>query len=77
MKKRSVLAVVSLAAGAAIAAISPPPGGDASAAAAEPVHALGALDEAGDVGRLVDSASGATTATTGLLTTAVSGAQPL
>ncbi|MEV2253311.1 hypothetical protein AB0I94_22465 [Streptomyces sp. NPDC050147] len=49
MKKRSVLAVASLAAGAVIAAISPPQGAD-TAETREPSHAAGALDVIGDVG---------------------------
>ncbi|MGW5861589.1 hypothetical protein ACWFRJ_05360 [Streptomyces sp. NPDC055239] len=48
MKKRSVLAVVTFAAGAVIAAISPPPGAD-TADTAGPVHSTGAVDELGDV----------------------------
>jgi hypothetical protein len=47
MKKRSVLAVVSLAAGAVIAAISPPPGAD-TADTREPAHAADTMDEIGD-----------------------------
>ncbi|MGW6026222.1 hypothetical protein [Streptomyces sp. NPDC055099] len=43
MKKRSVLAVASLAAGAVIAAISPPQGAD-TADVREPARATGALD---------------------------------
>ncbi|MGW7071083.1 hypothetical protein ACWGII_28045 [Streptomyces sp. NPDC054855] len=50
MKKRSVLAVASLAAGAVIAAISPPQGAD-TADVREPVHPAGALDVAGDAGQ--------------------------
>lgn len=50
MKKRSVLAVASLAAGAVIAAISPPQGAD-TADAREPAHAAGALDVIDDVGQ--------------------------
>ncbi|WP_299534648.1 hypothetical protein [uncultured Streptomyces sp.] len=76
MKKRSVLAVVSLAAGAVIAAISPPPGGDA-AAAAEPAHSLGVLDGVGDLGQLVDDASGTATSTAGSVTSTVDGARTL
>ncbi|WP_367038719.1 hypothetical protein [Streptomyces sp. Je 1-332] len=55
MKKRSVLAVASLAAGAVIAAISPPQGAD-TADAREPAHAVGALDEIGDTAPSVEGA---------------------
>ncbi|GAA3114446.1 hypothetical protein ACFQ0X_42070 [Streptomyces rectiviolaceus] len=54
MKKRSVLAVASLAAGAVIAAISPPPGAD-TADTREPAHAAGTLDESGDAEPWADS----------------------
>lgn len=50
MKKRSVLAVASLAAGAVIAAISPPQGAD-TADAREPARAAGALDMIGYAGQ--------------------------
>ncbi|MFD3579150.1 hypothetical protein [Streptomyces sp. NPDC058644] len=55
MKKRSVLAVASLAAGAVIAAISPPQGAD-TADTREPAHAAGVLDEIGDTEPWADSA---------------------
>ncbi|MEV6752927.1 hypothetical protein [Streptomyces sp. NPDC051214] len=50
MKKRSVLAVASLAAGAVIAAISPPQGAD-TADVREPARAAGALDVLDDAGQ--------------------------
>ncbi|WP_103530154.1 hypothetical protein [Streptomyces sp. SM11] len=75
MKKRSVLAVVTLAAGAVIAAISPPPGGGDTVHAAEPPVSLGALDDVSDLGTLVDGAAGATTSTAGTVTSTVEGAQ--
>lgn len=63
MKKRSALAVLTFATGVVIAAISPHPGdGDAAHAAAQPVS-LGALDDAGGLGKLVDGAAGATAST--------------
>lgn len=75
MKKRSVLAAVTLAAGAVIAAISPPPGGGDTAHAAEPPVSLGALDNVGELGTLVDGAAEATTSTAGTVTSTVEGAQ--
>lgn len=54
MKKRSVLAVASLAAGAVIAAISPPQGAD-TADTREPARAAGALDEVGAAEQWADS----------------------
>ncbi|MFD7749945.1 hypothetical protein ACFV2V_21565 [Streptomyces sp. NPDC059698] len=75
MKKRSVLAAVTLATGAVIAAISPPPGGGDTAHAAEPAVSLGALDDVGDLGKLVDGAAGATTSTAGTVTSTVEGAK--
>ncbi|PCG85949.1 hypothetical protein CIB93_11645 [Streptomyces sp. WZ.A104] len=75
MKKRSVLAVVTLATGAVIAAISPPPGGGDSAHAAEPPVSLGALDNVGDLGKLVEGAADTTTSTAGTVTTTVSEAR--
>lgn len=75
MKKRSALAVVTLAAGAVIAAISPPPGGGDTAHAAEPPVSLGALDDVGALGTLVDGAAGATTSTAGTVTSTVEDAQ--
>ncbi|MEU3056766.1 hypothetical protein [Streptomyces griseus] len=75
MKKRSVLAVVTLATGAVIAAISPPPGGGDAAHAAEPPVSLGALDDVGDLGKLVDGAAGATTSTAGTVTSTVEDAR--
>ncbi|MFE5243420.1 MULTISPECIES: hypothetical protein [unclassified Streptomyces] len=69
MKKRSALAVLTFATGAVIAAISPHPGdGDVARAAGQPVS-LGALDDAGGLGGLVDGAAGATAST---VTTVVS-----
>ncbi|MFJ8975177.1 hypothetical protein [Streptomyces sp. NPDC102282] len=63
MKKRSALAVLTFATGVVIAAISPHPGdGDAAHAAGQPVS-LGALDDAGGLGELVDGAAGATAST--------------
>ncbi|MGW1701570.1 hypothetical protein ACWCQI_24085, partial [Streptomyces griseus] len=70
MKKRSVLAALTLATGAVIAAISPPPGGGDTAHAAEPPVSLGALDNVGELGTLVDGAAGATTSTAGTVTSA-------
>lgn len=75
MKKRSVLAVVTLATGAVIAAISPPPGGGDTAHAAEPAVSLGALDDVGDLGKLVDGAAETTSSTAGTVTTTVSDAR--
>ncbi|WP_411080707.1 hypothetical protein [Streptomyces sp. cmx-18-6] len=72
MKKRSVLAAVTLATGAVIAAISPPPGGGDTAHAAEPPVSVGALDTVGDLGKLVEGATGATSSTAGAVTTTVS-----
>lgn len=74
MKKRSVLAAVTLATGAVIAAIAPHPGGD-TAHAAEPAVSLGALDDVGDLGKLVDGAAGATTSTAGTVTSTVEDAK--
>ncbi|ARF75483.1 hypothetical protein ACIOD0_15575 [Kitasatospora albolonga] len=75
MKKRSVLAVVTLATGAVIAAISPPPGGGDTAHAAEPPISLGALDTVSELGPLVEGAAGATTSTAGAVTSTVSDLQ--
>ncbi|MFG2503809.1 hypothetical protein ACGFSB_37070 [Streptomyces sp. NPDC048441] len=54
MKKRSVLAVASLAAGAVIAVISPPQGAD-TAETREPAQSVGMLSDSGDVDPQVDS----------------------
>ncbi|MGW0908318.1 hypothetical protein [Streptomyces sp. NPDC002853] len=55
MKKRSVLAVASLAAGAVIAAISPPQGAD-TADVRGPARAAGALDVVDDAGQWDEAA---------------------
>ncbi|AGK80292.1 hypothetical protein ACFCXC_16930 [Streptomyces microflavus] len=75
MKKRSVLAVVTLATGAVIAAISPPPGGGDTAHAAEPPISLGALDNVSELGTLVDGAAETTSSTAGTVTTTLSDAR--
>ncbi|MEW1611068.1 MULTISPECIES: hypothetical protein [unclassified Streptomyces] len=75
MKKRSVLAVVTLATGAVIAAISPPPGGGDTAHAAEPPISVGALDNVGELGKLVDGAAETTSSTAGTVTTTLSEAR--
>jgi len=75
MKKRSVLAVVTLATGAVIAAISPPPGGGDTAHAAEPPISMGALDNVGELGKLVDGAAETTSSTAGTVTTTLSDAR--
>ncbi|MFE1330850.1 hypothetical protein [Streptomyces microflavus] len=75
MKKRSVLAVVTLATGAVIAAISPPPGGGDTAHAAEPPISLGAMDNVSELGTLVDGAAETTSSTAGTVTTTLSDAR--
>ncbi|MET7578881.1 hypothetical protein [Streptomyces microflavus] len=75
MKKRSVLAVVTLATGAVIAAISPPPGGGDTAHAAEPPISLGALENVSELGTLVDGAAETTSSTAGTVTTTLSDAR--
>ncbi|MGW3927132.1 hypothetical protein ACWECC_03370 [Streptomyces microflavus] len=75
MKKRSVLAVVTLATGAVIAAISPPPGGGDMAHAAEPPISLGALDNVSELGTLVDGAAETTSSPAGTVTTTLSDAR--
>ncbi|MFW3462783.1 hypothetical protein ACN24M_11240 [Streptomyces microflavus] len=75
MKKRSVLAVVTLATGAVIAAISPPPGGGDTAHAAEPPISLGALDNVSELGTLVDGVAETTSSTAGTVTTTLSDAR--
>ncbi|MFG2653348.1 hypothetical protein [Streptomyces sp. NPDC048436] len=74
MKKRSVLAVVSLAAGAVIAAISPPQGAD-TAATTEPAHAIGALDDSADIDTWVNGTARTDDAAFGVNTSDVSGTQ--
>jgi hypothetical protein len=74
MKKRSVLAVASLAAGAVIAAISPPQGAD-TADATEPAHAIGTLDDSADVDTGVHGTARTNDAAFGVSTPDVSGAQ--
>ncbi|MFE6160740.1 hypothetical protein ACFQ7F_17720 [Streptomyces sp. NPDC056486] len=76
MKKRSVLAVVTFAAGAVIAAISPPPGAD-TADTAGPVHTAGALDELGDVEQWTDSTPSKPAAEQGVVAPDISSTQRL
>ncbi|MFC8132526.1 hypothetical protein [Streptomyces sp. NPDC057302] len=76
MKKRSVLAVVSLAAGAVIAAISPPPGAD-TADTREPAHAAGTMEEIGDVEPWTDSPPQTPGAGVGVVAPGISGTQTL
>ncbi|MFB8101454.1 MULTISPECIES: hypothetical protein [Streptomyces] len=75
MKKRSVLAAVTLATGAVIAAIAPHPGGGDTAHAAEPPISLGALDNVGDLGKVVDGAADTASSTAGTVTTTLSDAR--
>ncbi|MEU0160607.1 hypothetical protein ACFY9Q_05685 [Streptomyces sp. NPDC012389] len=75
MKKRSVLAAVTLATGAVIAAIAPHPGGGDTAHAAEPPISLGALDNVSELGALVDGAAETTSSTAGTVTTTLSDAR--
>lgn len=74
MKKRSVLAAVTLATGAVIAAIAPHPGGD-TAHAAEPPLSLGALDNVSELGQVVDGAAETASSTAGTVTTTLSDAR--
>ncbi|MEU5952377.1 hypothetical protein [Streptomyces sp. NPDC047525] len=76
MKKRSVLAVASLAAGAVIAAISPPPGAD-TADTKEPAHAAGVLEESGDAAPWTDSAPPTPGAGVGVVAPDISSTQNL
>ncbi|MFE9012335.1 hypothetical protein ACFYX8_20215 [Streptomyces cyaneofuscatus] len=75
MKKRSVLAAVTLATGAVIAAIAPHPGGGDTAHAAEPPISLGALDNVSELGNVVDGAAETTSSTAGTVTTTLSDAR--
>lgn len=75
MKKRSVLAAVTLATGAVIAAIAPHPGGGDTAHAAEPPLSLGALDNVSELGKVVDGAAETTSSTAGTVTTTLSDAR--
>ncbi|CAD5941193.1 MULTISPECIES: hypothetical protein [Streptomyces] len=75
MKKRSVLAAVTLATGAVIAAIAPHPGGGDTAHAAEPPISLGALDNVSELGKVVDGAAETTSSTAGTVTTTLSDAR--
>ncbi|MFH8487496.1 hypothetical protein [Streptomyces longisporoflavus] len=76
MKKRSVLAVASLAAGAVIAAISPPPGADTDDAR-EPAHAAEMLDDLGEAEQFVDRTSPAPGAGSGVVAPDISSTQGL
>lgn len=75
MKKRSVLAAVTLATGAVIAAIAPHPGGGDTAHAAEPPLSLGALDNVSELGQVVDGAAETASSTAGTVTTTLSDAR--
>ncbi|MET7868245.1 hypothetical protein ACIQVN_00975 [Streptomyces cyaneofuscatus] len=75
MKKRSVLAALTLATGAVIAAIAPHPGGGDTAHAAEPPISLGALDNVSELGKVVDGAAETTSSTAGTVTTTLSDAR--
>ncbi|MGW6060705.1 hypothetical protein [Streptomyces sp. NPDC055189] len=77
MKKRSVLAVASLAAGAVIAAISPPPGADTAADTKEPAHAAEMVDDLGEAERWVDSDAPAPGADSGVVAPDISSTQGL
>ncbi|WP_371749636.1 hypothetical protein OG302_39895 [Streptomyces sp. NBC_01283] len=76
MKKRSVLAVVTFAAGAVIAAISPPPGAD-TADTREPAHATGALDVIDDAGQWTGDAPQTPGAGVGVVAPDISSTQRL
>lgn len=76
MKKRSVLAVASLAAGAVIAAISPPPGADTADTRA-PAHAAGTLEEIGDGGQWTEEAPATPGAGVGVVAPDISSTQGL
>ncbi|MEV8313629.1 hypothetical protein AB0Q95_05600 [Streptomyces sp. NPDC059900] len=76
MKKRSVLAVATFAAGAVIAAISPPPGAD-NADTREPAHAAGVLDDLGEAQQWVDTDSPAPGAHSGVVAPDISSTQGL
>ncbi|MEV0522251.1 hypothetical protein AB0I66_02405 [Streptomyces sp. NPDC050439] len=76
MKKRSVLAVASLAAGAVIAAISPPQGAD-TADVREPARASGTLDVIDDAAQWDKDAPPLTGAGSGVVAPDISSTQGL